>query len=300
MIPIATLRRSATGGPPAHDHASEYSKARAHRSYRFVRGLVRRSRGVPGSGRHRPNQPGSEARACRLPRDGCERMVRHRSLVFRFAGDRAHSIVGHHVGLFRHYWVVSKLVIVVLATALLLMHMQPADRVAGVAAVRRLSSADLHAFRVQLAIDSGAAILALLTASTLSVYKPGGLTAYGLRTDCVRSKRKIWGLQRFDHKRVALVVFLWNHRRCADRHTSSYRRRPSWEAPHSVITVTQPQDPGSGLPSVDPPRGHVRHRLPMRRSIRVYDACGVRRPRHCATTCGARTNHDAPVACLTA
>ena len=83
-------------------------------------------------------------------------------------------------GLFRHYWVVSKLLITVLATALLVMHMGPTDRVAGAAVARILSGADLHGLRVQLAVDAGAALLALLTATTLSVYKPRGLTQYGL------------------------------------------------------------------------------------------------------------------------
>ncbi len=84
-------------------------------------------------------------------------------------------------GVFRHYWVVSKLLITVLATALLVMHMHPADRIACVAAVWTLSNADLHALRVQLEVDAGAALLALLAATTLSVYKPRGVTPYGLR-----------------------------------------------------------------------------------------------------------------------
>jgi hypothetical protein len=84
-------------------------------------------------------------------------------------------------GLLRHYWVVVKLVTTVLATAVLLVHMRPISSVAGVAATTTLSSADLRGVRTQLVFDAGAALLVLLVTTTLSVYKPRGLTAYGWR-----------------------------------------------------------------------------------------------------------------------
>lgn len=86
-------------------------------------------------------------------------------------------------GLFRHYWVVAKLAVTVLATIILLLHTQPIGRVAAVAAVDVLSTADLRALRIQLVADAGAALMALLVATTLSVYKPWGMTAYGRRRD---------------------------------------------------------------------------------------------------------------------
>src|SRR5437899_34960 len=94
-------------------------------------------------------------------------------------------------GLFRHQWIVAKLGLTVLATIILLVHTQPIDRVAAVAAERTLSSADLRQLRIQLVADAGAAVFALLVATTLSVYKPWGLTSYGLRTESagVRSDR---------------------------------------------------------------------------------------------------------------
>ena len=94
-------------------------------------------------------------------------------------------------GLFRHQWVVAKLGLTVLATIILLVHTQPIDRVAAIAAERTLSSADLRQLRIQLVADAGAAVFALLVATTLSVYKPWGLTSYGLRTESagVRSDR---------------------------------------------------------------------------------------------------------------
>ena len=84
-------------------------------------------------------------------------------------------------GLFRHYWVLMKLLINILATILLLVHMQPTSRIAGVAAEAPLSSATLRGLRTQLVVDAGAALLALLVATTLSVYKPRGITPYGWR-----------------------------------------------------------------------------------------------------------------------
>jgi hypothetical protein len=84
-------------------------------------------------------------------------------------------------GLFRHYWVAIKLLLTALSTVVLLIHMRPISRVAGVAAVRPLATGDLRAVRVQLTVDAGAALVVLLVATTLSVVKPRGLTARGRR-----------------------------------------------------------------------------------------------------------------------
>jgi len=82
-------------------------------------------------------------------------------------------------GLFRHYWVLAKLLITIPASIVLLLHMQPIGRIAGVAAETTLSSADLGGLRIQLVANAGAALLVLLVATTLSVYKPRGRTRYG-------------------------------------------------------------------------------------------------------------------------
>jgi hypothetical protein len=84
-------------------------------------------------------------------------------------------------GLFRHYWVLMKLVINVLSTIILLIHMRPISYLAGVAAETTLSSGDHLQVRIQMVVASGAAVLALLVATMLSVYKPRGLTLYGRR-----------------------------------------------------------------------------------------------------------------------
>ena len=84
-------------------------------------------------------------------------------------------------GLFRHYWVLLKLLINILSTILLVVHMQPTSQLARVAAAGTLSHTDLSGLRVQLVADAGAALLALLVATALSVYKPRALTPYGRR-----------------------------------------------------------------------------------------------------------------------
>ena len=81
--------------------------------------------------------------------------------------------------LFRHYWVLIKLIITALATALLLLHLQPVTHMAGIASVSDLSPTDMTGMRTQLVADAAAAILALLVTTVLSLYKPRGITKYG-------------------------------------------------------------------------------------------------------------------------
>ena len=90
------------------------------------------------------------------------------------------SSLGTEWGLFRYYWVLVKLLITSLSTIVLLVHMQPISHIAGVAAETTLSSADLRV-QIQLVVAAGAALLALLVATALSVYKPRGMTRYGWR-----------------------------------------------------------------------------------------------------------------------
>ena len=94
-------------------------------------------------------------------------------------------------GLFRHYWVVMKLVLTMLATLVLFVHTQPIDRVAAVAAETALASSDLRQVRLQLVGDAAAALFVLLITTTLSVYKPWGLTPYGIRMQSAASPSRL-------------------------------------------------------------------------------------------------------------
>jgi hypothetical protein len=82
-------------------------------------------------------------------------------------------------GLFHHYWVIFKLIINVFATFVLLIYMETFQHMARVAAD---PSVDLALVRnASPALHAALALVLLLVATTLSVYKPRGLTAYGWR-----------------------------------------------------------------------------------------------------------------------
>lgn len=88
--------------------------------------------------------------------------------------------LGTRWGLFRHYWVLAKLLITLVSTLLLLVHMQPISHLADAARAGPLD-AGLRSTQVQMVADSAAAIVAMLAATVLSVLKPKGLTPYGWR-----------------------------------------------------------------------------------------------------------------------
>ncbi|HJW36929.1 MAG TPA: DUF2269 domain-containing protein [Actinomycetes bacterium] len=85
-------------------------------------------------------------------------------------------------GLFRHYWVLFKLLINLVASIVLLLYMQTLSYLAGIAAETTLSSGDLAELRnPSPVLHAGGALLLLLVATTLAVYKPRGMTRYGQR-----------------------------------------------------------------------------------------------------------------------
>ena len=82
-------------------------------------------------------------------------------------------------GLFRHYWVALKVLITAFSTVILIIYMGTFRQMAGVAAdpvieieLVRNPSPLLHAVL---------ALILLLTATVLAVYKPFGMTTYGGR-----------------------------------------------------------------------------------------------------------------------
>jgi uncharacterized membrane protein len=82
-------------------------------------------------------------------------------------------------GLFRHYWVLFKLLITLFATIILLTYMETFRLMAGVAAD---PSADLASVRnPSPLIHAVLALLVLLVAAVLGLYKPRGMTRYGWR-----------------------------------------------------------------------------------------------------------------------
>jgi hypothetical protein len=90
--------------------------------------------------------------------------------------------LGTSWGLFRHYWVLMKLLMNIFASIVLLLYMQTLGYLADAAGDTSLSSSDLLGLRnPSPVVHSGGALLLLLVATTLSVYKPRGVTRYGRR-----------------------------------------------------------------------------------------------------------------------
>lgn len=84
-------------------------------------------------------------------------------------------------GLFRHYWVLAKLILNVLATTILLLYMQTLGALADVAADPEAPTASGALSSPSATLHAGAALLLLLLATVIAVYKPRGLTGYGRR-----------------------------------------------------------------------------------------------------------------------
>jgi len=84
-------------------------------------------------------------------------------------------------GLFRHYWVLAKLVLTVLTIVVLLLQMEGISYMAAVAAETTLTSADLLGLRNSLRTHAAGGLLVSLVLAALSIYKPRGMTPYGWR-----------------------------------------------------------------------------------------------------------------------
>lgn len=88
-------------------------------------------------------------------------------------------------GLFRHYWVLIKFLITVLSALILFMYTRTLSHLGDLAADMTLSIDDLR--NPSPVLHAGLALLALLVATTLSVYKPRGMTRYGRRKERERA-----------------------------------------------------------------------------------------------------------------
>jgi len=95
-------------------------------------------------------------------------------------------------GLFRYYWILVKFGLAIFVTIALLVHQfvvvaEAAKRISGVAS-ETLFGADLGPLKTELVRAPSLAIVLLLVATTLGVYKPWGLTRYGRRKQQERRK----------------------------------------------------------------------------------------------------------------
>lgn len=97
------------------------------------------------------------------------------------------SSLGTTVGLFRHYWVLIKVLLTLPSTIILWVHLRPISVVTRVAGQRMISGLD-YGLQVQMLAAAVGALLVLLVATALSVYKPRGLTRYGWRKQQERAR----------------------------------------------------------------------------------------------------------------
>lgn len=83
-------------------------------------------------------------------------------------------------GLFRHYWVVISFVVTTIATLVLLVETRTINSLAEIAADPKRSAAEVRMLPSTLAHSVGGTVVLLLIL-VLNIYKPIGLTRYGLR-----------------------------------------------------------------------------------------------------------------------
>ncbi len=84
-------------------------------------------------------------------------------------------------GLLRHYWVLVKLLLTVLATIVLVLQLDAISFLGQQAADALLSDADYRGARGSLIVHAAGGLVVLLATTVLAIYKPAGRTRYGWR-----------------------------------------------------------------------------------------------------------------------
>ncbi|MBY5707611.1 hypothetical protein [Rhizobium leguminosarum] len=84
-------------------------------------------------------------------------------------------------GLFRHYWVLVKLLLTLFTLVVLMMQMEGISYMATASAETILLNSDLLGLRRSLVVHAAGGLVVLLATTMLSVYKPRGMTRYGWR-----------------------------------------------------------------------------------------------------------------------
>lgn len=84
-------------------------------------------------------------------------------------------------GLIRHFWVVAKLFLTVVATVVLLLKLGPIRYLGDLATDIGTSGMDLTGLRTSVLVHAFGGLIVLLTTTTLAIFKPRGMTPYGIR-----------------------------------------------------------------------------------------------------------------------
>lgn len=118
-------------------------------------------------------------------------------------------------GLLRHYWIVFKLLLTAAATVVLLLKLGPISYLAEMAAGPAFSSTDLIGLRTSTLLHAAGGLVVLLMAAALAIYKPQGMTPYGVRKQRERSTveteprlEPVAGMPRWAKAFVTVIVIL--------------------------------------------------------------------------------------------
>ncbi len=87
--------------------------------------------------------------------------------------------VGTEWGLFRHYWVATKLILTIASTAILLAHMPAVSQMAALATSLELPVIAPDRMRAQLVVHAAGGLVVLIVITALSVFKPWGRIRFG-------------------------------------------------------------------------------------------------------------------------
>lgn len=90
-------------------------------------------------------------------------------------------------GLFRHYWVLFKLVLTLIATVVLVLYTQTITTVAGMAMDPAMSGMEFPSAL----LHTGGGLVVLFLTTILAIYKPRGMTRYGQRKRLEQRKQPV-------------------------------------------------------------------------------------------------------------
>jgi hypothetical protein len=93
-------------------------------------------------------------------------------------------------GLFRHYWIIVKLILTVAMTVLLILHLPPISYLSSLTSDSYAGKAKETAILVDLIAKAGAAITALLAITALSIYKPWGAIQQNANPRCSPARNR--------------------------------------------------------------------------------------------------------------
>jgi len=120
--------------------------------------------------------------------------------------------LGTHWGLFKHWWILVKLILTVIATLILMLHIQPISYLADVATQKVLASNELSNLRIRIIADAAAAILVLVAITTVSVYKPWGKIQFGVSLPGFKATtKKPLGKYLLIGFAIAMILFILLH-----------------------------------------------------------------------------------------